>query len=271
MTSPSGKSTDLYGASYRNFATELYAEIRAEAFGEDIGQTGWITADEQDLFISWLELSSKDRLLDVACGSGKPSLRIAGKTGCRVNGVDLHAEGIAAAQANAQASGQEALAEFRQADAAGKLPFKDASFDAITCIDAINHLADRKRVLAEWHRLAKPGGRLLYTDPIVLTGPITNSEIAIRASIGLFVFVPKGVNEALLEETGFSVERVDDRTENMAKNAGGWLAARARRETELRAIEGEATFEGQQLFLETAAMLANERRLSRLAILARRR
>jgi hypothetical protein len=53
--------------------------------------------------------------------------------------------------------------------------FEDGSFDAVTCIDAINHLPDRPR-------------------PIVITGPITNKEIAIRASIGLFVFVPAGVD-----------------------------------------------------------------------------
>ena len=38
---------DLCGASYRNFANELYGEIHHEAFGEDIGQTGCLTADEQ--------------------------------------------------------------------------------------------------------------------------------------------------------------------------------------------------------------------------------
>jgi hypothetical protein len=114
----------------------------------------------------------------------------------------------------------------------------------------------------------EPGGRLLFTDPIVLTGPITNAEAAIRASIGLFVFVPRGANEALVEEAGFTIERVADRTENMAQNAAGWLAARARREKDLRTIEGDATFEGQQRFLATAATLARERRLSRFAILA---
>ena len=48
---------DLYGAAYRGLASALYADIRREAFGEDIGQTGWLTAEEQDLFISWLGLS----------------------------------------------------------------------------------------------------------------------------------------------------------------------------------------------------------------------
>ena len=34
-----------YDANYGNFQTELYAEIRREAFGEDIGQSSWLTAD----------------------------------------------------------------------------------------------------------------------------------------------------------------------------------------------------------------------------------
>ena len=44
--SSTGESVDHYGAQYGNFASRLYAEIRSEAFGEDIGQTGWLTAHE---------------------------------------------------------------------------------------------------------------------------------------------------------------------------------------------------------------------------------
>src|SRR6185312_11472543 len=166
-----------YDANYGKFQTELYAEIRREAFGEDIGQTSWLTADEQDLFLSWLDLTKPSRLLDVACGSGKPTLRIAQKTGCHVSGVDIHADGIASATANAREIGYEGRAHFHHANAAERLSFDTASFDALVCIDAINHLPDRPRVLSDWHRLLKPGGSLLFTDPIVLTGPITNEEI----------------------------------------------------------------------------------------------
>jgi hypothetical protein len=38
-----------------NFQTELYAQIRREAFGEDIGQNSWLTADELDRFLEWLD------------------------------------------------------------------------------------------------------------------------------------------------------------------------------------------------------------------------
>ena len=59
-----------YDANYGNFQTELYAEIRREAFGQDIGQNSWLTAKEQDTFLGWLDLSAGKMLLDVACGSG---------------------------------------------------------------------------------------------------------------------------------------------------------------------------------------------------------
>jgi hypothetical protein len=45
-----------YDANYGNFQTDLYAQIRREAFGEDIGQNSWLTSNEQDRFLGWLNL-----------------------------------------------------------------------------------------------------------------------------------------------------------------------------------------------------------------------
>src|ERR1700758_5550010 len=87
-----------YNANYGNFQTELYAEIRRDAFGEDIGQNSWLTADEQDKFLHWFGLGPGKTLLDVACGAGGPTIRIATITGCSVVGIDAHEDAIAAAQ-----------------------------------------------------------------------------------------------------------------------------------------------------------------------------
>lgn len=268
---PADRSVDHYGAAYGHFGSDLHARIRAEAFGEDFGQNGWQTAEEQDLFVDHLRLDAQSRLLDIACGSGGPTLRIARQTGCRVQGVDAHEQAIAEARARGEREGLADRAAFERLDASRTLPFPDGSFDGLICIDAINHLPDRPRILAEWARVLAPGGRLVFTDPIVVTGALTNEEIAIRSSIGFFLFVPEGVDDRLLEAAGFDIAQRLDRTENMARMAERRRLARAAHEADLRRIEGDATFEGQQRFFETAARLAAERRLSRLAFMAVRR
>jgi SAM-dependent methyltransferase len=257
-----------YDANYGNFQSELYAEIRREAFGEDIGQSSWLTASELDKFVSWLELAPGKILLDVACGAGGPALRVGATTGCSVVGVDVHEQAIATANALAADRGVTAIADFRVADAASPLPFPDAHFDAIICIDAINHLQDRPRVLGDWARLLKPGGRLLFTDPTTVTGPLTNAEIATRSSIGFFLFVPLGHDESLLKSCGLRLQVSKDVTANMAEVAERRRAARASRSEALRRIEGDLTYEGQQEFLEVAARVAREGRLSRFVYVA---
>jgi cyclopropane fatty-acyl-phospholipid synthase-like methyltransferase len=270
-----GKSNSLppsshYNANYGNFQTDIYVQIRHAAFGEDIGQNSWLTSDEQDKFLEWLDLSPGKRLLDVACGAGGPALRIAAATGCSVVGLDIHEEAVATARSLAARRGLAERSEFQAADATGLLPFSDASFDAITCIDAINHFPDRPQVIAEWTRLLKLGGRLLFTDPVTVTGALTNAEIAVRSSAGFYLLVPHGYDERLIEQCGLRLLACEDVTANMAKVAEARLAARASRSTRLREIEGSQTYEGQQEFLAVAARIARERRLSRFVYISKK-
>jgi SAM-dependent methyltransferase len=257
-----------YDANYGNFQTELYAQIRREAFGDDIGQSSWITAGEQDRFLPPLNLSAGKTLLDVACGSGGPALRIVEKTGCSLVGIDVHTQAVETATSVASQRGITQRAKFQVGDATAQLPFPDAMFDAITCIDAINHLPNRLSVLAEWARLLKPGGRLLFTDPITVTGPLTSAEITVRSSIGFFLFVPLGYDERVIEQSGLRLVTKEDVTSNMATLAERRGAARARHAADLREIEGDQTFEGQQEFFNVAARIAEEGRLSRFLYVA---
>jgi 2-polyprenyl-3-methyl-5-hydroxy-6-metoxy-1,4-benzoquinol methylase len=259
-----------YDVNYGNFQDDVYAQIRREAFGEDIGQNSWLTADEQDKFLSWLGLSAGKTLLDVACGAGGPVLRAAEVSGCGVVGVDVHAQGIATAKSLASQKGLSGVAEFLAVDATQKLPFPDGKFDAITCIDAINHFPGRLAVLQDWARVLKPGGRMLFTDPITVTGALTNAEIAIRSSTSFYLFVPLGYDERLLTQCGLKLLVTEDRTGNMAKIAERRRAARASRSEVLRGIEGGPGFEEQQEFLAVTARVAGENRLSRFVYVAER-
>jgi SAM-dependent methyltransferase len=264
------KVVDHYGASFGHFASDLSAEVRREAFGEDIGQNSWLTLGELERFISFLDLKASSRALDVGCGSGGPALHVVRRTGCQVVGVDVREDAVANADRMAAEQGLDSRSSFRQVDGNSPLPLEDASFDAIMCIDSVNHLPGRLRVFADWARLLRAGGRLLFTDPITVTGVLDSDEIAIRSSAGYYLFVPPGEDERLLAEVGLTVLTVQDMTENMAEVARRRHDARARRADALRQAEGDETFEGQQRFFEVAGRLARERRLSRLVYVAQK-
>ena len=257
-----------YDSNYGDFGGELYRQIRQDSFGEDIGQNSWLTSAEQDEFLSWLNLNPGRTLLDVGCGAGGPALRIAARTGCSIIGVDIHGKAIATANSLASTRGLGARTEFRVIAATERLPFSDESFDAVTCIDAINHLPDRPAVIADWHRLLKSDGRLVFTDPLVVTGPLTNSEIYARTPSGFYLLVPADYDEQVLIGGGFHVLKSQDTTERMAAVAEKRRTARAFYELDLRRVESDQAYESQQEFLGAVARMARECRLSRKLFLA---
>jgi SAM-dependent methyltransferase len=256
---------DLFDSTYGNFGADVLAAVRRETFGEDIGQNSWLLRGEFDAFLDALALDGDAHLLEVASGSGGPALYAARRTGARVTGVDANAAGVAEATAAAARAGLADRATFRVADATAPLPFADGAFDALTCIDSMNHFPDRAAVLGEWARVLRPGGRAVFTDPVVITGPVTSEELAIRAAVGLFLFVPPGVTEDLIEGAGLRLVERKDVSAAAAHVAGNWAAARSRHREELVRLEGEERFEGLQGFFQAVRKLTGDRRLTRIA------
>jgi cyclopropane fatty-acyl-phospholipid synthase-like methyltransferase len=220
-----GEHVPLYASAYAGFRAR--EEVRRLTYGDDLGQSGWLTGDELEGFAQWLDLHAGSRLLDVGCGSGGPALRLAETIGASVLGVDVLEEGIATATQLAQERGLEGHVSFERVDAGGRLPFKEAGFDAVLSIDAMCHLPNRLDILKEWHRVTSSGARILFTDPTIVTGLVTDAEIAARSAIGVYVFSAGFANEQLLAEAGFGLLRSEDLTENMASMAGRWRDARA--------------------------------------------
>ena len=261
------KQVDLYNSTYGNFEEQVLAEIRHETYGEDIGQNSWITTDEYDRFYSWLNLAAGDHLLEVASGSGGPALYLASKFKCRITGIDINEEGIKTAN-QAAVNAKIPEAQFQLGNVDEKLPFHDDTFDAVMCMDSMNHFRDRAGFLREWRRVLKTGQRVLFTDPVVITGPVSNAELAARSSIGFFLFVPLEVTRQYVQDAGLHLLRCEDVTSNIELTSGRWHASRQKHRTDLIQIEGEERFEGLQAFFSTVHTLTRERRLSRFVFLA---
>jgi cyclopropane fatty-acyl-phospholipid synthase-like methyltransferase len=262
------ESVDLYGTAYGNFATNLLEQVRRETYGEDFGQSSWVTGEEYRRFFRLLKLSANDHVLDVGCGSGGPALFLAREIGCPVTGVDISEAGIRAGEVLVRDAGFQDKVNFRQADVHEPLPFPDRAFDVIICMDAMCHMLDRRRLFEEWRRVLRPGGRVLSTDPVVVTGLVSKEEFATRSSTGPFEFGPPGVNERLLAEAGFDLLTIENVTANEAEVSRRWHDARQQRAAELIRLEGEETFAGLQRFLSTVHCLTREQRMSRFLYLA---
>lgn len=258
-------------AGYEDFRSDLLAEVRREAFGEDIGQFSWITAEEYRRFLTLLQVGPDTVLVDVACGSGGLSLCAATETKCQVIGLDLSEEAIATATKTGQELGLRDRVRFFVQDAREPLALDAESADAIISIDAINHIFDRAKLLAEWKRVLRPGGRFLFTDAVVVGDRLSRDEIIARSSrMGEFIFTPAGAHEQMIKNSGFVDVSSEDVTSTIALTAQRWHDARARRREALTQIEGEEQFEDMQQMLSTAALLARERRLLRIAYSGRK-
>jgi SAM-dependent methyltransferase len=254
---------DLYDSAYGNYEADVYRRVRIATYGEDLGQTSWVTNEESREIPQALDLMPTSHVLEVGCGSGRYALQVAEMVGCSLVGVDINEAGV---RNGNQLADSRDLAErvfFEHCDVSKNLPFADESFDAVFANDVLCHIPERPAVLCEAFRVLKPLGRFLFSDALVIGGMISHQEIATRSSIGYYVFSPPEHNELLMRRAGFHSITVKDTTENAASIAQRWRDAREEEQDALIAAEGKANFDGLQQFLSCVYTLSRERRLLR--------
>jgi SAM-dependent methyltransferase len=265
-----GDSTDRsYDTVYEAFDSPLAQQMRAETYGEDIGQHSWVTADDLRADVAMMNLSPTMQILDLGCGPCGPLTFIVSDTGCRGIGLDVSAAAIAAGAARAAARNVDARITLQQADLNEPISLPDHSCDAVVSFDAILHLRDREAVLREVRRVLVVGGLLLFTGAGVIDGPISNESIRHRTAHGYTQLAPRGFNEKILERTGFQISAVQDRTHTPSAVASNRLASRLTHRVVLEKEEGDAYFTMQVRYLESVVELAQQGALRRMMYVAR--
>ncbi len=105
------------------------------------------------------------KVLEVGCGPGLLSIRLARSHGLDVTGLDLDAQMIDRARANLRrASATDGPSPSFVVGDIAALPFGDGSFDLVVSTFSMHHWSDRTAGLAEIARVLRPGGRALVWD-----------------------------------------------------------------------------------------------------------
>jgi SAM-dependent methyltransferase len=157
--------------------------------------------------LEWLDAQPDEHILDLGCGHGQLTQRIAA-TGAIVVGVDASAEMVAAALARGVAAEQ---------GKAESLAFPDGAFDAVFSNAVLHWVQDQEAMMAQVHRVLKPGGR--FVAEMGGHGNIAAIRVALQAVLARHGFGDReeGVNcyptpevySRRLQQHGFFVERME--------------------------------------------------------------
>lgn len=156
---------------------------------------------EHDAVLRALRSGAHERLLDVGCGTGLLSARIArALPGCGVVGCDFSRGMLERAAAGRRS------ARWVRGDAL-RLPFADASFDVLVSTEAFHWFPDQPAALTEFRRVLEPGGRLLVSlinPPVAALSRLTQAGSAL---LGEPLYWPtRSRMRRQVEAAGFRVE-----------------------------------------------------------------
>lgn len=109
----------------------------------------WIGDLEFHLLVDLLRARTGESLLDVGCGTGYFTRRLAREAGLRTTGIDPDPQSLAYARKQGEPG------EVYLCGLAEQLPFADRSFECTVCITALCFIADERRALSEMLRVTR--------------------------------------------------------------------------------------------------------------------
>jgi ubiquinone/menaquinone biosynthesis C-methylase UbiE len=188
--------------------SSLKDRLRATWIAGDFGQIAKSTAPGAEDFIKRLNLQPGMTVLDVACGTGNLAIPAA-RTGAIVTGVDIAPNLLEQGRARAAAEGL--TIQFDEGDAE-KLPYPDASFDAVVTMFGAMFAPRPELVASELKRVCKPGGFIAMAN-WTPTGFVGKMFRAVSSHVppppGMQPPVLWGVDETVRERFGDGISKIE--------------------------------------------------------------
>jgi 2-polyprenyl-3-methyl-5-hydroxy-6-metoxy-1,4-benzoquinol methylase len=123
-----------FGSYYASAGSPPLRELERRVFGSDYGGNGYTNVEDARRLAKLLRIDSTSTLLDIGTGAGWPGLFLAKQYGCHVVLTDMPFDGLHVA--HDRAVGEDINAQAVRADGS-QLPFRKASFDAVTHSDVL--------------------------------------------------------------------------------------------------------------------------------------
>ena len=158
--------TARFGAMFSDYFRRLsvskaHAEFCQRVFGVNLCQADLMDMDQLGVLLDALDLSEKNRVLDLACGLGRVAEFISDTTGAHVTGVDIATDAIALAQERTRKKRHRL--EFRYGDM-NNLDLQPGCFDTIIAIAALHFAKDMAQTVQQLVNLLTPDGQMgLFT------------------------------------------------------------------------------------------------------------
>ncbi|MEM1387772.1 MAG: bifunctional 2-polyprenyl-6-hydroxyphenol methylase/3-demethylubiquinol 3-O-methyltransferase UbiG [Pseudomonadota bacterium] len=138
-------------------------------------------------FERYVQFSGLD-VLDLGAAGGFMAEELDAR-GAQVTGIDPAEGAIAAARRHAEATGRDIRYDVGVGEA---LPYADAAFDAVVCVDVLEHVNDLSAVLAEVSRVLRPGGWFLFDT--INRNPLARF-VTITVAENILGLLPKGTHD----------------------------------------------------------------------------
>jgi SAM-dependent methyltransferase len=151
-------------------------------------------------------------ILDVGCGIGGSTRRLAHETGCRVTGIDLSDEYIDAARRLTELLNMQDRVDFH-ATSALELPFDDDAFDGVWSLQMNMNVEDKLGWLKETYRVLKPGGRAVLYEVCANRNTPLHFPVPWAQDSSMSFLVPPDAFREIVVAAGFDVDVWNDRTD----------------------------------------------------------